>query len=128
MAGQVIAKSITAEVDDARAYWNKYVWHHRDWRTRALHRVGTTICLLGMFATVAGGHWAWLPLSLATGYLFAFAGHYLVEGNRPLTFRSPIRAGIANWVMFFYEMFYDVELDIARLALAPPDVSDVDDT
>lgn len=100
---------------DAVLYWHTYLWHHKHPHTRLLHHIGSWICLLGLGATSFGFGWFWIPLCIACGYVFAFAGHYIVERNRPLTLRSPIRAGICNWVMFFYEMFFDVEEKLRQL-------------
>ncbi|MCB9688058.1 MAG: DUF962 domain-containing protein [Alphaproteobacteria bacterium] len=110
---------------EARAYWERYLWHHRDPLTRRLHRVGSLVVLAGIGATLAGAGWVWLPLCTAIGYGFAFAGHWFVEKNRPLTFENPLRAGIANWVMFVYELFWDVEAELRRIAENPPDTADM---
>jgi hypothetical protein len=109
---------------EARAWWESYLWHHRRPLTRRLHRAGSWTCIGGFAATGLGYGWGWTPLAIVVGYLFAFSGHYFVERNRPLTFDSPLRAGVANWVMFFYEMFWDVEADLLRLSEDPPDTSD----
>lgn len=117
-----------AILTEARAYWHAYLWHHRDPRTRLLHRVGSSSCIAGMLATAMGLGLVWLPASIVVGYLFAFAGHYLVEGNRPLTLKHPVRAALCNWVMFVYEMIYDVDATLAVIGLFPPDTSEMDDT
>ncbi len=110
---------------EARLYWRKYLWHHRDPGTRRLHRIGSWVCIAGFVATAMGYGLAWTPLAIAFGYAFAFAGHWLVEKNRPLTFENPIRAGIGNWAMFFFEMFGDVDHALAQIALDPPQVDDM---
>jgi hypothetical protein len=119
-----LRESVVAE---ARAYWDKYLWHHRDPLTRRLHRLGSYTCLAGMAAAALGYGIAWIPVTMAIGYGFAFSGHWFVEKNRPLTFENPIRAGIANWVMFVFEMFWDVEAELNRLSSDPPDTSDMGD-
>lgn len=110
---------------EARVYWDKYLWHHRDPRTRQLHRIGSWVCIAGAVAAASGAGLFWIPLSMGVGYGFAFAGHYLVEKNRPLTFENPIRAGIANWVMFFFESFFDVETELNRIGSDPPPTDDM---
>ncbi|TNE84626.1 MAG: DUF962 domain-containing protein [Deltaproteobacteria bacterium] len=119
------ARAPSALLAEARAYWDKYVWHHRHPWTRRLHRMGSWTCIAGFTATGLGYGWWWTPIAVAIGYGFAFTGHWVVERNRPLTFENPIRAGIANWVMFFYEMIFDVERDIARLEGDPPTTDDM---
>lgn len=112
---------------NALAYWRAYLWHHRDPRTRLLHRIGSWTCLVGFGATAMGAGWMWTPLAIAVGYGFAFAGHFVVERNRPLTLRHPVRAAVCNWVMFFYELFWDVEEDLRVLAFLEPDTLEICD-
>ena len=102
-------------VEESVAYWHCYLWHHRDPRTRLLHRIGSYVSMLGLGLLLAGQGWYFAPLGIAIGYMFAFAGHYIVEKNRPLTLKYPIRAGICNWVLFFYEFFFDVEIKLREL-------------
>ncbi|HBS04818.1 MAG TPA: hypothetical protein DEA96_07640 [Leptospiraceae bacterium] len=110
------SKLIGSQVySEAIEYWHTYLWHHRHPKTRLLHRLGSWISLLGILLSLAGYGWYLFPAGILIGYGFAFAGHYLVEKNRPLTLNQPIRAGICNWVMFFYEMFFDVEAKLKEL-------------
>ncbi len=114
-------------IEEARDFWHAYLWHHRHPRTRLLHRVGSWVCILGFAMTASGYGWLWTPAAIAVGYGFAFAGHWFVERNRPMTFSNPVRAAIGNWTMFVYEMFWDVEIALALLALNPPSTEDVGD-
>jgi hypothetical protein len=113
---------------EARAYWEMYLWHHRHPRTRLLHRIGSWTCIAGAIAAATGFGWYWVPLSIAVGYAFAFAGHYVVEKNRPLTLKHPFRAAICNWTMFGFELFWDVEAELARIGQNPPPTDDGDTT
>ena len=84
-------------------FWAHYLLHHREPRTRLLHTVGSLICVVGLGASLLTlSPWPVLT-ALAIGYLCAFAGHWWVEGNRPLTFSHPIRAGLCNWRLFGVE-------------------------
>jgi len=70
-------------------FFDFYLQQHSHPKNRALHAAGTG---LGV-ALVAGGLIARKPLYallfLPVGYGFAFAGHFLVEGNKPATFGHP---------------------------------------
>lgn len=125
-AARTRAWSVDIFAQEARAYWEAYLWHHRHPNTRLLHRIGSLLCIAGAIATLLGAGVVWLPLSIAIGYGFAFSGHYLVEGNRPLTLKHPLRAALCNWVLFFYEMIFDVEEELQRLSLLPPETCDID--
>ena len=72
------------------AFWPYYLNEHRSARNRQLHFGGTTLAL----ALVIGAIFLRRPqLALAAplaGYGFAWLGHFIVERNRPATFRYPI--------------------------------------
>ncbi len=84
-------------------FWAHYLLHHRAPGTRALHFVGSAVCLIGLAASVVWQSPWPVIAALVVGYLCAFAGHWWVEGNRPLTFQHPIRAGLCNWRLFGVE-------------------------
>ena len=63
--------------------------------------LGWTATALGCVAALlAKGKWKWLPLALVPGYAAAWAGHFLVEKNRPATFKYPLWSFIADQKMF----------------------------
>jgi hypothetical protein len=41
-----------------------------------------------------------LILMPVIGYVFAWAGHYFVEKNKPATLRHPVWSLMGDWVMF----------------------------
>ncbi len=83
-----------------QAFWPYYLAEHRNRLNRRLHFTGTL--LLFPLAGLGVLHSAWwfaaLPL---TGYGFAWCGHFLVEKNRPATFRYPLWSLRADFRMFF---------------------------
>ena len=64
------------------------------------HFVGLwlTILYVGVIAFIS----AWLGLLLAPFiiYPFAWTGHSVFEKNKPAAFSDPIKAKIADWIMF----------------------------
>ena len=75
--------------EDLDAFWPFYVRQHSRPATRALHFLGTSLGLacLSVFLAL---QLAWLlPLGLGLAYGCAWAGHFLIERNRPATFRHP---------------------------------------
>lgn len=85
------------------AFWAHYLLHHRAPLTRRLHSLGSVTCLVGLAGSIAlGSPWP-AAIALVLGYLCAFAGHWWVERNRPLTFEHPLRAGLCNWRLFGVE-------------------------
>jgi hypothetical protein len=66
-----------------------YLRQHSRRGNRMLHLLGTTVALVLTIATMVLRHpWLallWIPL----GYAFSWAGHLMVEGNRPATWGYP---------------------------------------
>jgi hypothetical protein len=66
-----------------------YLRQHSSHGNRMLHFLGTTVGLVMTIATMVLGH-PWLALLwIPVGYAFSWAGHLLVEGNRPATWGHP---------------------------------------
>ncbi len=83
-----------------RQFWPHYLAEHRHPLNRWLHFSGTLLLFplawLG-FRDAA----LWFLLMPICGYGFAWAGHFLVEHNRPATFRYPLWSLLADFKMFF---------------------------
>jgi hypothetical protein len=55
------------------------------------------ICLVFLIKT---GHWWLFPLGIVIGYGFAWIGHFVVDKNRPATFKYPLYSFMGDWKMF----------------------------
>lgn len=96
-----------------REFWPYYLQEHAKPRTRALHYIGTTfVILLTSIAAIKQDLWLLAALPIA-GYGFAWTGHYLVERNRPATFRHPIWSLVADFRMWFAFLTGRIENDLA---------------
>jgi hypothetical protein len=73
------------------AFWPFYLREHARRETRAIHVVGT-VAALALAATSLVRAWgrAGLILTLVTGYAPAWASHFFIEHNRPVSFRRPL--------------------------------------
>jgi hypothetical protein len=77
-----------------------YLSEHRHPISRRLHFLGISLviaCVLAAFFT--GDAW-WLMGTPVAGYLFAWIGHFVFEGNRPASFEHPLYSFIGDWMMF----------------------------
>jgi hypothetical protein len=80
-------------------FYPYYLSEHGHPVNRRLHFVGTSlVILLAVVAPLADPRILWL-LPLA-GYGFAWVGHFVVERNRPATFRHPVWSLMGDFRMY----------------------------
>lgn len=100
-------------------FWPYYLQEHARPATRALHYAGTSLVLLLLAsAPVTRDKWLILAVPLA-GYGFAWAGHSLIERNRPATFRYPLWSLRADFRMWLRFMTGHMRHDLARAGVRP---------
>lgn len=80
-------------------FWPHYLREHARPATRAVHYVGTIASAIGLVIAVIAGAWIWLLIIPLLGYGPAWIGHFLIEKNRPATFRAPLWSLISDWRM-----------------------------
>ena len=71
-------------------FWPYYVGEHKDPVNRGLHYVGTTLAIGTVAAAALTVNPAWLLLTPIVGYAPAWIGHFVIEKNRPATFKYPV--------------------------------------
>ena len=79
-----------ARIQSFDEFWPFYLGEHRDPRCRALHYVGTTLAIGTVAAAAVTVNPAWLLLTPVVGYAPAWFAHFVIEGNRPATFKYPL--------------------------------------
>ena len=80
-------------------FWPFYVLEHSKPATRLLHLIGTTVGLTVMVLFIASGRWWLFPLGLIPGYAFAWFAHFVIEKNKPATFKYPLWSFISDYKM-----------------------------
>lgn len=103
------------EIKSFAEFWPFYVAEHSKPMTRALHFAGTAAALTSLAALAANGKWKWLPAALIPGYAAAWVGHFLVEKNRPATFKYPLWSFIADQKMFALMLAGRMEEEVRRI-------------
>jgi hypothetical protein len=71
-------------------FWPYYLGEHRHPVCRALHYIGTTVAGLSIAAALLSARPLLVLPAFASGYAFAWIGHFFVERNRPATFTYPV--------------------------------------
>src|SRR3954451_13535129 len=80
-------------------FWPYYLSEHSRPATRVLHCVGTLLALGLVALLITMGKWWLFPIAIVPGYAFAWAGHFLIEKNRPATFTYPLWSFMGDWKM-----------------------------
>jgi hypothetical protein len=80
-------------------FWPFYVSEHSRPGTRVLHFIGTTTGVLLVIYLIAMGKWWLFLLGFVPGYACAWLAHFLIEKNRPATFKYPLWSLMADYKM-----------------------------
>ncbi len=82
-------------------FWPFYLSEHSNATNRRLHFAGTFLVHVLVVVLLITKQWnlAWaLPI---LGYGFAWVGHFIVEKNRPATFKHPLWSLRGDMKMFY---------------------------
>ena len=71
-------------------FWPFYVGEHKHPVSRALHYAGTSMAIGTVAAAALTLNPTWLLLTPVVGYAPAWIGHFIIEKNRPATFKYPV--------------------------------------
>jgi hypothetical protein len=88
------------QYDTFDEFWPFYVLEHAQAGTRILHFIGTSLLLTCLFAIFFVGSFWFLFLGVLFAYGCAWAGHFLVEKNRPATFKYPFFSLAGDFKMY----------------------------
>lgn len=103
-----------SEMKTFEEFWPFYVREHGQLATRALHAAGTITSTALLAVLVAKRRWRWLPLAFVPGYAAAWAGHFLVEHNRPATFKHPLWSFMGDYKMVALMLAGRMDEEVAR--------------
>jgi hypothetical protein len=94
-------------------FWPFYVCEHSKPLTRTFHFIGTaTIVPLFIVAVIYNGYLVFLVPVCAYG--FAWFGHYVIENNRPATFRHPLWSLLGDFKMFAFILIGKMSKEVSR--------------
>ena len=107
-------------IADYSTFWDFYVAEHSKALTRWLHFVGTTLGMVLLVWFIARGTWYYFPLFFVVGYAFAWIAHFVVEKNRPATFKYPIWSFISDFKMVWYMLTGRMNAEVERVCSKAP--------
>jgi hypothetical protein len=97
-------------------FWDFYLQEHSKPLTRLLHLIGTSLGLLLLFWVILIGRWYFFPVFLVVGYAFAWFAHFVVEKNRPASFRYPFWSFISDFRMIWYMITGRIGRELERVS------------
>ena len=65
-----------------------------------LHFIGQLATIAFTVWILSNWYWYLIPGIPFVVYPFAWTGHYMFEKNKPAAFHDPVKAKIADWMMF----------------------------
>jgi hypothetical protein len=104
-----------ARIQSFEEFWPFYVGEHKDPRSRALHYVGTTLAIGTVAAAALTVNPTWLLLTPIVGYTPAWIGHFIIEKNRPATFKYPVWSLRGDLRMLSYALAGKMADEVERL-------------
>ena len=100
-------------------FWDFYVQEHSKPATRILHFIGTSLGVVLLVWFIARGMWLYIPLCLVVGYAFAWFAHFVVEKNKPATFKYPFWSFISDYKMVWYMLTGRMNAEVERVMSEP---------
>ena len=86
-------------------FWNFYPYYlteHARPINRAMHFVGTSLVIACFVFGILRADWRFFLAIPLCGYGFAWFGHFILEKNRPATFKYPLYSLGSDFVMYFH--------------------------
>jgi len=102
-------------ITDYNTFWDFYVREHSKPLTRWLHFVGTTLGIILLVWLIARGTWYYFPLFFVVGYAFAWFAHFVIEKNRPATFKYPVWSLISDFKMIWFMLTGQMNAEVERV-------------
>ncbi len=96
-------------------FWDHYVREHRKPMTRYLHFIGTSLGIVMLIWFLRSGSILYIPFCFAVGYGFAWFSHFVIEKNKPATFKYPLWSFISDYKMMIYMLTGKMNNEVQRV-------------
>ncbi|MBK8465985.1 MAG: DUF962 domain-containing protein [Chloracidobacterium sp.] len=111
---------MTSDPQNYTEFWDFYVSEHSLPLTRLLHFVGTSLGIVLLIFFTARSQWYFFPIFFVVGYAFAWFAHFVVEKNKPASFRYPFWAFISDFKMIWYMITGQMTREVERVLNSGP--------
>ena len=95
-------------------FWPFYVMEHAKSGTRLLHFIGTSLLLICIAAIFLSRSAWFLLFGVLLAYGCAWTGHFLIEKNRPATFKYPFLSLAGDFRMYGMMLAGKMEQEVER--------------
>ncbi|HEY4492876.1 MAG TPA: DUF962 domain-containing protein [Acidobacteriota bacterium] len=99
-------------------FWPYYLSEHSKRGTRVFHFVGTTLLWIFLVQAFRRSSFVYLAAGVIAGYGFAWAGHFLIEKNRPATFVYPLFSLLGDFKMYALILTRGITRELQRIVPA----------
>lgn len=106
---------MTTNPQNYNEFWDFYVSEHSQPMTRLLHFVGTSLGIALLIFFAARGQWYFFPAFFVVGYAFAWFAHFVIEKNKPASFRFPFWSFISDFKMMWYMVTGRMGAEVVRV-------------
>jgi hypothetical protein len=96
-------------------FWDYYVREHSQPMTRYLHFIGTSLGIVMLIWFLRSGAFVYIPICFVVGYAFAWFSHFVVEKNKPATFKYPLWSFISDYKMMFCMVIGKMDAEVERV-------------
>ena len=97
-------------------FWPFYMAEHSKPATRWLHLLGTTAGIATVVYFIASGRWWLFPLGFIPGYGCAWLAHFLIEKNKPATFKYPLWSFMGDSKMIALMLMGRMSAEVKKFA------------
>jgi hypothetical protein len=103
-----------------RDFWPYYLKEHSKPATRLWHIAGTTIAMVLLLAGLASANVGLIVTAVVAGYLPAWVSHFVIERNKPATFRYPLWSLVSDFRMAGLWFIGRLDSELANAGLPTP--------
>ena len=77
--------------------------------------VSSALGLVLLVWIIRTGNWLYLPVCFVVGYAFAWFSHFVIEKNKPATFKYPLWSFISDYKIMFYMLTGRMNAEVERV-------------